>query len=604
MIILKIILIIFTILFTIKVLESFGNYLSKKLALNLNFGSKVILGYSILNIYLYFSYFFLKLENKYIFISIIIAIFFLLIKNLELNKNKIIYFFILLISIIYLIPVILFEEQFYVFRGNYWDFFNYISSATLFKNYSYNEILNYNFDKIYLSFQNIDKIVQYRPLTNYVISLFLNIKYLDIFLIVYLYKVFTVCLIFISFKEIVNKQILDYKEKYILSFVFVISFWTIFIFEIDALSHLASIPILLVCISKMDLFFNSLLENKKNFLIFFIINTSALFLIYPEIIFVLGLIIFIYFIKKIQQVKIKKNFFENIFFSFFIFLILIVQSYNTNIEFVFLQINQAFDSSIDWWGYYGAFILGRDNLVTNNDFVQSIKMNLNNNFLDILKTIYYSHYEQNYKFIYLNFLPSLFGLYHLTVTKVINNFDYIELFFVILINIYLLNIIRKNIFILNNIKLYLISFFILFLLLILNKNFWTIIKIYSYIFPFIFLFFSISFKEKKINKLYLLMLISFIFYKYSIFNFGIGKFDSFPSIINKDFKTNISWSLDQKKLKNCNQIQINVKEYFKKAYIILKLTHQKIEIINQDTKNSKKFNCKINFKNKEFKIEY
>ena len=100
------------------------------------------------------------------------------------------------------------------------------------------------------------------------------------------------------------------------------------------------------------------------------------------------------------------------------------------------------------------------------------------------------------------------------------------------------------------------------------------------------------------------MLISFIFYKYSIFNFGIGKFDSFPSIINKDFKTNISWSLDQKKLKNCNQIQINVKEYFKKAYIILKLTHQKIEIINQDTKNSKKFNYKINFKNKEFKIEY
>ena len=62
-------------------------------------------------------------------------------------------FFLSLICFVYLIPALIFKEQFYVFRGNYWDYFNYLSSASLFNKYNYSEILNYKFDDIYLFFK-------------------------------------------------------------------------------------------------------------------------------------------------------------------------------------------------------------------------------------------------------------------------------------------------------------------------------------------------------------------------------------------------------------------------------------------------------------------
>ena len=158
------------------------------------------------------------------------------------KRNKYDYFFIFNLFCLFNSSFI-FKEQFYVFRGNYWDYFNYLSSASLFNKYNYLEILNNKFDIIYLSFQNIDKIVQYRPITNFVLSLFLNFKYLDIFLISYAFKIFCICLVFLSFKELITNLKITEKKKYLISTIFIFSFWVIFIFEIETLSHLASISV-------------------------------------------------------------------------------------------------------------------------------------------------------------------------------------------------------------------------------------------------------------------------------------------------------------------------------------------------------------------------
>ena len=601
--ILKLISIFLIILVIIKILKTIGNYLANLLKIELSFNTQVIFGFSVLNIFLYFSYFFLKIDNFLILSFSFIIVLILLIRDFNLNENKKDHLILLLICIVYLIPAITFKEQFYVFRGNYWDHFNYLSSASLFHEYNYSEILRNNFDTNYLFFQSINQIIEYRPITNYLLSILLNLKFLDIFLINYVFKIFCICLIFLSFKEFISNFELHEKEKYLLSIIFIFSFWTIFIFEIDANSHLVSISIFLLCIKNLDLFFENLKNNRKNYIVFYIINLAALFIIYPEIIFVFSLILLIYFFFSLLKFKLNRDLFINIFFSLILFIFLIIPSYKTNIEFLIMQIGQALDPSLDWWGYYGAFILGRDNLVTNNEVVQLIKLNIGSNIFETLKSIYFIHYENNYKFIYLNFIPSLFGLYHLTIGKILNVWDYIISFLLIFLNLYLLKIIIKNYIIIKKFKFYIISFFIVFLFLIFNKNFWTVIKIYSYIFPFLFLFFSISFKDKKINKLYLVMLLSFIFYKYSVFNFGIGRMDSFPSIINKNFKENVIWSVDKEKLKNCVNAKINVKEYFKKAYILLKLKHQDIEINSQNTKDDNNLFCEINFENKLFRIE-
>ncbi len=597
----RLISIFFVILITIKVLKSIGKFFSNLIKINLSFNSEVIFGFSILNIFFYFLYFFLKVDNFFILLLFISLSLISMIKNFGLRDDRYDYLFLSLICFVYLIPALIFKEQFYVFRGNYWDYFNYLSSASLFNKYNYSEILNYKFDDIYLFFQNIDKIVQYRPMTSFILSLFLNLKYLDIFLISYVFKIFCICLIFLSFKELITNLKINEKNKYLISIIFIFSFWVIFIFEIEALSHLASISIFLICVKNLGLFFENLKIKKKNYLFFFIINLAALFIIYPEIFLIFLFVCLIYLIDNKSNFNLNKIILSNIFFSLILFIFLISQSYRTNFEFVIMQIKQALDSSIDWWGYYGAYILGRDNLVLNTDIVNLIKHNFGGGLMEKLKFIYSIHYENNYKFIYFNLIPSLFGLYHLTIGKILNSLDYLFLILTVLLNIYLLKIIIQNFTIIKKFRIYILCFIILFIFLVLNKNFWTVIKIYSYIFPFLYIFFSISFKNYKLNKLYLIFLFSFIFYKYSIFNYGIGKLDSFPSIINKTYKENIVWSLNEEKIKNCKNVNININEYFKKSYVILKLKHQNIEI---NSKNTNSFFCEINFKNKMFKVDF
>ena len=117
-------------------------------------------------------------------------------------------------------------------------------------------------------------------------------------------------------------------------------------------------------------------------MIFYVINLAALFIIYPEIFLIFLFLILIYLIDKKSNFNFNKTTWSNIFFSLILFLFLVSQSYRTNFEFVMIQINQALDSSINWWGYYGAYILGRDNLVMDDDIVNLIKHNLGVNLVE------------------------------------------------------------------------------------------------------------------------------------------------------------------------------------------------------------------------------
>ena len=97
----------------------------------------------------------------------------------------------------------------------------------------------------------------------------------------------------------------------------------------------------------------------------------------------------------------------------------------------------------------------------------------------------------------------------------------------------------------------------------------------------------------------MIFMVFFFFYKYSTFNNGIGRLDSFPSIIDPELKTKVNWNINRNSLKNCSNIHFDEKNYFKKAYIYLKY-------INLDLKNEKVINnvkvFKIIFVNNNFKI--
>ena len=70
---------------------------------------------------------------------------------------------------------------------------------------------------------------------------------------------------------------------------------------------------------------------------------------------------------------IKKKIFESLILLIIVFIIITFPSYKTNYIFLASQIDITINSQKDWWGYFGAFILGKENLVSDKEFVKLIK---------------------------------------------------------------------------------------------------------------------------------------------------------------------------------------------------------------------------------------
>ncbi len=580
---------------------------NKILQINAQDTFKIIFGYSIFIIIIYYLYFVFNLNTKLIKIFLILTFAISLInfkkyfKEFFLSKENIFLNFIL---IVFLIPAIFYGEQFFIFRGNYWDSSNYLSSALLFKDYNYDQINAGLFDNIFLEFQNIQYISNARPIANYLVSLII-FDDISIFFTYFFLKVLITVLIFLSFFTFVKKYI-NFQNEYssiTISFAYIFSFWNIYTFEIDALSHYASIPVLILTIHLLFDIFNDL-DLKKNYFIISIF-ASSLFIIYPEILIIPILLFVILLIDNIKKINLKIIY--NLTWCLTIIIVVTIASYETNYKHLFSQFNQSVSSN-DWWGYFGGFVLGKDNLVLDQKFVYQLKY-IYQESLDgktVFSLIHNEHFQNGYKFIYLNIIPSLTGLYFLMPGKILsNNLYLLQYIFLILILLYLLIISYLNLsfFLKNKFSKKKFIFFLIFSLMILiffifKKSYWPIIKFYIYLSPFLFLFFAIDFKNKKVNKCYIFLVSLFFLYKFSSFNHGIGRLDSFPSIIDSNLKKEILWNhTNLDKLQNCKELSFDNNNYIIKAYLNLKLLDQ-----NTDRKNKK--TCKVYLKNNKFDLEY
>ena len=143
------------------------------------------------------------------------------------------------------------------------------------------------------------------------------------------------------------------------------------------------------------------------------------------------------------------------------FLITSLFAFKTNYQFLYEQTLVVLSQSKDWWGYFGSFILGKENLVLDDFFVNKFKIFLsNNNLFQTLIFINNSHIENNYNFYFLNIIPSLFGFYNITIGKFDSFFTYIEIIVVMFLQFYLIYFFYKNIIILIKSKKLLYSFFL------------------------------------------------------------------------------------------------------------------------------------------------
>ena len=97
---------------------------------------------------------------------------------------------------------------------------------------------------------------------------------------------------------------------------------------------------------------------------------------------------------------------------------------------------------------------------------------------------------------------------------------------------------------------------------------------------------------KKYNHTLLIFLVLFPIYKYSSFNHGIGRLDSMPSIMKKNFKMSNNLVIDKKILTNCDKIYVISKNKILDNFVVAKLIYYKKEFELVDD-NKSKLKCKI-----------
>jgi hypothetical protein len=299
------------------------------------------------------------------------------------------------------------------------------------------------------------------------------------------------------------------------------------------------------------------------------------------------------------------------------FLILTLPNYKSTYIFLFEQSKDGLFKNNNWWGYFGSFILGRENPVMNPDFVNLMKTYLENstNIKSILIWLNDNLILFDYKFYQLNILPSVLGFYFLTDIKILGGSTLLNILILIPLSIYLIFIILKNIKFILSLKddfstLIKSSFLIIlgfFIILINNFQIWSIIKLYFYfsIFYFLFIILFLEYENKylkfRINYPILVLIIIFPLYKFSNFNNGILRYDSFPSIMNVDSKKTVNWHFDVKKFEKCKYIELDFNkskiDNFKKLYLSINLKYNDFIFIDNNMLENSSENidkiCKI-----------
>jgi hypothetical protein len=331
----------------------------------------------------------------------------------------------------------------------------------------------------------------------------------------------------------------------------------------------------------------------------------------------------LYFSHDKNKRKTTNFFLRKISFFLIIFLFLTFPGYKMTYGNIFDKIFINISGNIsDYWGYYGAFILGKESIILNIENINLIKELWDKNSTSsIFLKIANINIKEGYYFFFINIPLSLIGLFTFTIGKINYWYEYL----LVLLSIYLLYFSFKSIFFNIRIifcqkekfyilcKSIIIFFFIFSGILFYVKSYWSIIKLYFFFSYIILLTIILKYNKKNylsINYILLFLIIIFPFYQYSENNSGIGKINSFPSIIRKSYKQEFNWDISVEEIKNCKKIYISIDDdrfnWHKFAYANIVVASNNVDSnVNKEKKLKENFKykiCIIKENKKEFTI--
>jgi len=216
----------------------------------------IISGLLIINVYVLFQLSIFTIFILFIIFFLLFFIYSVLQKNTFKHYIKVAIIYLPLLFLL-ILSLLLFDENFYAFRGNVWDHFTNIALALTLNKINFNEIgillNNEKFTQIpfeeLVKKNDLSKIYYTLSLPNILdrigppvfTSVIFEFKILNIYLISYLLKIIYLILSYLSFIFLLNKIYYISRNViniFFISLIFSLSFWTLYIFEADAISQL------------------------------------------------------------------------------------------------------------------------------------------------------------------------------------------------------------------------------------------------------------------------------------------------------------------------------------------------------------------------------
>ena len=192
----------------------------------------------------------------------------------------------------------------------------------LIKEYNFSEILDIKLDSRNVDFTSSylylgRDLISARPLVGLLLAFFLKLNFIDYFFLNNLFKIYLICLVFLSFYNLLSKILSKYI--YFISCCFIFSFWSLYVYDQEALSHLAVLPLFISIIFLLLSSDNNFLFNHKYNLILFLIFNISFFLIYPEFFALYLFFLFFFILFKYKILLFFLNFYKNILILIFFF---------------------------------------------------------------------------------------------------------------------------------------------------------------------------------------------------------------------------------------------------------------------------------------------
>ena len=494
-----------------------------------------------------------------------------------------------LIAILLLLPKFTGGDQFSLFQGNIYDHFNYLTSSLVYSLYDHSTIQSASIAEFLVDPLMIvpQSSLETRPAVMLLFSALGSLfggKYLEL---AYVYNIFFLLQVVLLIAWSSRLLGVNFKTGLLIGLIFCGGFWGQMIFDMNAWSHLAALPLLVLFVSLSLKQLSNPEENTLTPFALISISVAGGLYLYPEATIFLG---FGIGILTLIQIRSRYSVFQKLALAGLIAVGVAILDYQSTLLFLMNQILFSLGETPDWYQYYFSFLFGNDGIpealktsIQNRDFDLGFLIGLLRELLDAI--------------------PGIMGLFFLTPSMDMQSWN--AWILVLLVNGFIIGLwiffvkellgwLRRKcdtgIILPSQWLGYIIIQLGVIGILVITNNIWVATKGWLYLIPFLMLLFLVPFfSGKKQNTTGKILLMIFIISQLTFAGIrpfaasvegGIHyRFKPYPGSLPQAEKDHYSWSIETvtKVTQDCELVLIpQISNPFYEHFLLLVLRQNQI----------------------------